>query len=545
MLSRIASIATLVAAIASPACSQQAPRSPGTVVLAIIGDVTVPVPVVAPAVTHVADVTDQMFLRLAFLKSGFQTIGDQALAPMLARSWRRIDGRTLRFELDPRARWHDGTPVTSRDVVFTWQLMNNPQVGTDRAVLEPIESIAVDGPGAFTVRFRRAFQEQLYLVAFNIQPLPAHLLSGVPAESIATSEFARQPVGNGPYRFGRRVAGQFVELTADPSFFLGRPGIGRLVFRVVGDPVARLNMLLSGEIDVMDMLPATAMPQVRAHRELRVATFMSNLLMYARFNSRSPADTSKQHPILADRAVREALVASLDRTAMARSAFGPNTLVPDAAQSVTWSWIAPVAARKAASGVAQTRAALAAAGWRDSDGDGIVDRNGLPLRLGLLYPNTSGLRNAVALQMQAMWKAAGIDAQLDRVDPAVYSQRRRAGAFDVEITAVNQDASPMSLAQSWTCASAAEALSSNNARWCDAEFDRLLAAAGTSRNPAADYRAALARMTHEAPAVFIAAPYNNMAIHSRLENIQVWPIKQWTSLWQWRVRRGAELPRDR
>ncbi|MEO5826717.1 MAG: ABC transporter substrate-binding protein [Gemmatimonadales bacterium] len=530
---------------ATSACAQASTGIRGTVVLAIPADVSVPVPVVGLPYTHVADVTDQLFLRLGFLKSSFRTVGDEALTPMLARSWRRVDSLTLAFELDPRATWHDGAPVTTHDVMFTWRLMVNPAVGTDHTVIEPIAGIDSTGARTFRVRFRRTFAEQLYLIGFNLQPLPAHLLERIAVDSITTSGYAAQPVGNGPFRFERRVPGEFVELRANSAFFLGTPTIGRVVFRVIPDPAARLNLLLSGELDVLEYVPPTAMPQVRAKRDLRVVTFMSNLVLYGRFNTRAADDTARAHPVLGDRAVREALVSALDRGVMAQRIYGRNASVPGAVQSVSWSWIRPVRGTAGAASRAKVRAALANAGWRDRDGDGILDRNGVPLRVGILYPQTSAVRNDFALQMQAMWRAVGIDAHLERLPGPVVAERLNAGRFDVEMGSVNQDASPMSLTQSWSCASAREARSSNKARWCNPEFDRLLANAMIDKDPVPGYRAALAHMARETPAAFLAAPYNNIALHSRFENVQVWPVKSWTSLWQWRVRRGAELPRDR
>ncbi len=533
------------ATASAPAGAQQrATPVRATVVLAIPGDVTTPLPVIGPGFTHSTDVADQLFLRLGFLKSTFQTIGDNALSPMLARSWRRIDPRTIVFELDPRARWHDGAPVTAGDVAFTWRLMTNPRVGSDRAVVEPIESVDSLAPHRVRVRFRRTFREQLYLAGFNFQPLPAHLLARMPAESIATSEYARHPVGNGPFRYERRVAGEFIELRADSTFFLGKPGIARVVFRVIGNPATKLTMLLNGELDVMDNLPPAAVIQARARPDLRVATFTSNLIVYARFNARAPGDSARTHSVLSDRRVRSALIGALDRRTMARNAFGPNAAVPDAVQSVTWNWVAHADSRRPRD-VAGARAMLAQAGWRDSDADGILDRAGVPLRVGILYPSTSSMRNDFAVQMQAMWRDVGVDAHLERVEGPVYGERRMSGRFDIDVTAVNQDPSPMSLVQSWSCAAAAEARSSNTAHWCDAEFDRLVSSATAADNPTPGYRRALARMASEAPAIFLAAPYNQVALHARYENVQIWPIKAWTSLWQWRVRPGAELPRDR
>lgn len=227
----------------------------GTVVLATGQDPALPIPFIGTSTQGNADVADQLFLRLGTITSAFRTGGDRSLDPQLARSWRREDALTLVFELDPRARWHDGTPVTARDVAFTWTIASNPRVNPNQAPLAFVESVTATGPRTVRVRFREASSEQLYTFAFGMQPLPAHLLSGIAPEAIATSDFARFPVGNGPYRWERRVPGQFVELRADTTFYLGRPGIHRLVIRVASDPSARLNLMLGGQVDVLDNLP--------------------------------------------------------------------------------------------------------------------------------------------------------------------------------------------------------------------------------------------------------------------------------------------------
>ncbi|MBK6494032.1 MAG: hypothetical protein IPG05_02845 [Gemmatimonadetes bacterium] len=109
----------------------------------------------------------------------------------------------------------------------------------------------------------------------------------------------------------------------------------------------------------------------------------------------------------------------------------------------------------------------------------------------------------------------------------------------------NQDVTPSSLTQRWSCAAASDSASLNTLRWCDPTFDRLLASAETAANPVAAYRTALARMAREVPAIVLAAPLNQVAVHRRYANVQIWPAKSWLSLWQWRVRPEAALARDR
>ncbi|MBL0180080.1 MAG: peptide ABC transporter substrate-binding protein [Gemmatimonadetes bacterium] len=516
---------------------------PGTVVFAIGEDPTLPLPAITDR-TADTDLADQLFLRLAILGPTFRTAGDRAMTPMLARQWQRIDPRTLVFELDPRARWQDGTPVTARDVVFTWQLMMDPVVGKGRIMMEPVASVDAMGTGKVRVRFKRPFAEQLYLFAFNMQPLPAHLLEGIAPTAIARSDFAAGPIGNGPYRYLRRVPGQFVELRADPTFFLGAPTIARVVLRIAPDATARTNLLLAGETDVMGDVQAPDVPKIRAVPSLALLNISHNLLLWVGINQRRPG-TDAPHPMLADRRVREALRLALDRRTMATGVFGPGTGVPDAAQSQLWAWVTAGGLVGTPQNVARARALLTEAGWRDTNGDGIVERNGMPLRLQLIYPNTSGARHSLALQAQAMWRAVGIEVVLDRIERTAFTERMLAGRFDLTIDAANQDVTPSSLTQRWSCAAAREPTSLNTIRWCDPTFDRLLANAETSPDPVASYRAAFARMAIEVPAIILAAPLNQVAVHTRYANVQLWPAKSWLSLWQWRVRPDAALPRDR
>jgi peptide/nickel transport system substrate-binding protein len=424
-------------------------------------------------------------------------------------------------------------------------LRTNPALNPAYATLEPIDSVTARDSLTIRVHYRRAFGEQVYLFTNDFQPLPAHLLASLPADSIATSPFARHPIGNGPFRWERREPGQFIELRADSTFFLGRPGVSRIVIRVAADPAARLNLLLSGETDAMDNVPAAQLAQVQADTAVRVLHVPNNLLLYALFNFRSATAPGRPHPILGDLRVREALTLALDRTAIARNIFGDAVRVPNAAQSQLWSWITGGTISTAAPDTARARALLADAGWQDSNGDGVLDRHGVPLALDLIYPGTSAPRDAFAVQAEARWKALGVAVRLERLEGPVWGQRHSTGKFDIDIVAVQQDPSPSSLAQSWSCAAANQAGSSNVAHWCDPVFDSLRSVAETAPDGIAAWRAVLDRMASQYPAIFIAAPANVVAVHRRFDRAEVMPVKQWIALWQWRVRPGADLPRDR
>ncbi|MGH7583699.1 MAG: ABC transporter substrate-binding protein, partial [Gemmatimonadales bacterium] len=302
----------LLLACAPAAAQQVAPHA--TVVYAVGAEPTLPVPVLAANDEANIDVSDQLFLHLVTFAPGGNVTGDHALLPSLARSWRRIDPLTLVFEIDPRARWQDGVPVTAHDVIYTWRLITNPRLGGDQSRFESVASVDSVGPRDVRVRFKRPSPEQVYVFGFLVQPVPAHLLEHMSPDAIGASNFVAHPIGDGPFRFERRVPGQFVELRADSTFFLGKPTIYRIIFRYVEDPAARLNLFLTGETDVLDNIPLPALAQIRNDPDARLVDVASNNLLYFLFNTRSPSDTSKPNPLFDDIQVRRALALALDRS---------------------------------------------------------------------------------------------------------------------------------------------------------------------------------------------------------------------------------------
>ena len=173
-------------------------------------------------------ITDLIFLRLADLGEGMNTVGDEGFVPQLASSWSRLDSLRVRFSLDQRASWHDGEPVTARDVVFTFAVYSDTAISSPMAsnIDKITEVIEVD---ELTVEFRfsTVYPEQLFDAVYHMRILPSHHLDSIVMADLPGHPASRDPVGSGPYRLARWVPDQFLELHADTSFFLGRAGMRR------------------------------------------------------------------------------------------------------------------------------------------------------------------------------------------------------------------------------------------------------------------------------------------------------------------------------
>src|SRR5258706_1320803 len=178
------------------------------------------------------DIGEQLFLKLADVGMSENTLGDEDFQPLLAQTWEWDSPLTLVFHLDPRARWHDGQPVTAADVEFTFNAYTDSAVASPfRPKLRRIASVTQRDSLTAVFRFRERYPEMFYDAVYHMRILPAHLLRPVPRDQWRTAQFGREPVGDGPYRFVRWQSAQSIELVADSTFFLGRPGIRRLIWR--------------------------------------------------------------------------------------------------------------------------------------------------------------------------------------------------------------------------------------------------------------------------------------------------------------------------
>jgi peptide/nickel transport system substrate-binding protein len=522
-----------VSAVRPPPAPAQ--RGPASIVIVTGQQATTPVPTLLEGAQNSSanqDLADQLFLRLAGLGPGLVTAGDREFVPLLAKSWTRRDSLTLAFELDPRARWHDGAPITSRDVLFTMRRARDPAIAPRLAnVTRRIAAVEGEGDHVVVFRFREVYAEQFYDATFHTAIIPAHLLEHLPATAEAWAPFVASPIGSGPYRWVRRQEGEFIELAANRDFFLGAPAIGRVIIRVAVDPNARLNLLLSGEADATENIPPplSNVALVEATDRLKVVPVPSSVLGYLVFNYRDPGDSTRPHPILGDRDVRRALILALDRQSLVQSVLGQFGTIPYGPASAQL-WISHGTPEPARQDQTTARRLLSGRGWVDRDQDGVREnRTGQPLVLRLQLAASSEQRVRMGLMIQEQLRQVGVRLELLRLEPAVWLERRAAGNFDIDFSSANQDPSPSGLAYSWSCDGAG-----NAGHYCDRGADSLLFRAMAS--PVADSRLwqdFLERVEDNAPAAFLYTQAYVAGVNRRFREVIIRPVSPWGSLWRW------------
>jgi peptide/nickel transport system substrate-binding protein len=336
---------------------------------------------------------------------------DFNLVPDLAESWEiGEDQRVVTFRLRPGVVWEDGTPFTAEDCVFTWKLMSDPLTPTAYGEnFVQIESAEAVDPLTFRVVYKRVMAAAVDNWAFSI--MPKHLLEG---QDLDSSPLARKPVGNGPFRLKEWLVGQRVTLEANPDYWEGRPYLDRLITKLIPDTATQWMELATGALDMMSLEPdrwlqAKGNPSVAAAYDLhRTSAF---LYTYLGFNLHDPR--------LADVRVRRAIAFAIDKDEVVDGVlmgFG----LPSNGPFRPDMWMCNQNVKPYPFDPQQAKRLLAEAGWTDSDGDGVVEKDGQKFVLTIMTNQGNRLREQTGLVIQARLKDVGIDVKLRIVEWAAF-----------------------------------------------------------------------------------------------------------------------------
>lgn len=489
-------------------------------------------------------IADLAYERLAEIRPSLNTIGSEDFDPMLARDWSwGPDSLSITFRLAPGARWHDGRPVTSRDVRFTIARYQDPAVGSnDGTYLKAIDSVTTPDSLTATFWFSRRYPEQFYDAAARASILPEHLLGDVRPDSLRFHAHATAPVGSGRWRVVRHEPGRIVELAANTEYHLGRPHLDRVVMTVAADPTTATTQLLTGEADLYEALRLENMGEVANSRTIvaRVAPGMAYSFMA--FNFRDPAAPSRPHPVLGDVAVRRALAMAVDRAGLVRGIM--DSLGTVGAGPFPRSLpVADTTAPHPAFSTADAGAALDAAGWRDADGDGVREKDGRPLALRIIVPTSSALRQRLAVALQQQLKPAGVALEIATLELNAFMQEQNAGKFDLTLGSwVLTDGSPSGLRNTWGTRGA-----QNVGHYANPAFDAQVDSGNAAFDPAqrrAHFGRAFRIIAEDVPAVWLYEPHNALGISRRFVTPELRPTGWWLDLHEWWIPADRRTPRD-
>ena len=540
-------LAVTVAACSEPA-STPARANGGTLVVSVGGDPETLLPPLASTTTAQV-IGDLVYDRLAEIGDSLNTVGDEGFRPRLARSWTWApDSLSVTFEMDPRARWHDGIPVTARDVAFTYKVYTDSANGSPFVVtLAGIDSVTAPDGAHAVIWFHQRSPMQFYDAVNTMLILPQHVLGNLRGPALRASSLSRTPLGSGRFRFEKWNAAQSIELVADTSNYRGRPGLDRFIVTIAPDFNTAVTRLLGGEADMLEQVPANALADLAKDTSIRITLRPGLDYNFVQLNLIDPKHPPKPHRLFADRALRRALTMALDRKSIVRNAYDSLAAVAIGptvrAYPTTDTTLAPLPfSRDSAIRI------LDSLGWKDTNRDGVRDKNGAPLEFNLGVPSSSKSRNTMAVLIQEQLRQVGVKVNIEPLDFPTFIDRETRRDFDALIGGWHVEPSPGGIRQTWGTAGADAPGGTNYGsyrnRFFDAQVDSALSAA-TFGERRAHFTSAYRIIIDDAPAIWLAEPHQIMAVHKRIRTVGVRPDAWWANLADWSIPESERIARDR
>lgn len=486
--------------------SDSAPHRGGTVVVAIPSEPKSLMPYAPRAQgTPASDILGMIFPYLVATDSDLVSY-----SPQLATRWEwEPDGTSLTFHLRDDARWEDGVPVTAEDVSFSFEVARDTLVGwpTMRWKRE-IERCEVLDPHTVRYHFSRVPREALRFAKEGFV-IPKHLLDNVPRDAWAQSEFAKHPVGCGPFRLESWDAAQRLVLVRNPTYWEPElPRLERIVMRIVPDAATRVRLLGAGELDFVDELTSRDADLLHAGASpVRILTCKGRDYDYLAFNLRDPLFASVR--------VREALTRAIDREGIVNSLL-QGYAEPLDGPVVPIMWAHDPDLPRQPYDPEGARRLLEADGWRDTDGDGWLDRDGRKLAFTVMLVNDNERRRTVVVAVQSQWKDIGVQADVQMLERSTLGERRIQGRYEVLYAGWGTNIA-MELEPIWGCNGRA-----NFMGYCNPRVDSLIAVAADQQYATATptLHAAQRLIAADCPYVFMYSSFNVAGTSNRLHGVQ-------------------------
>ena len=427
--------------------------------------------------------------------------------PTVANGGVAADGKSVTWKLKQDVKWSDGTPFTAEDVVFTYEFVSNPDVGAVTAgTYEVVESVEAIDDYTVKVNFKEVNPAwSLVFVGGEGMILPKHIYEPYNGANAREAPANLNPVGTGAYRVVDFRPGDNIVYEPNPEFRKADDlGFERIELKGGGDATSAARAVLqTGDADFAYNLQVEApvLEELEASGRGEVVSNYGALMERIIINHSDPNKVAPSgerssvefpHPFLSDRTVRQAFELASDRDTIAEQLYGvtgkatPNFLVapPEyASPNTSYQY-----------DLERAKQLLDEAGWKDTNGNGIRDKNGTEMQL-VFQTSVNPLRQKTQAVAKQGLESIGVGVELKSIDPSVYFSSDSSNEDTVEhfyadlqmYTTGNTSPDPAAYMNFMTCDQIPQKENNwsgdNNSRYCNPEYDRLWQEASQELDP--------------------------------------------------------------
>lgn len=334
------------------------------------------------------------------------------------------DNLEYTVKLKEGVKWHDGEEMNADDLVFAYSLMKNPDVVSERKSnfesLEKIEKI-----DDYTVKFTlNRIDVTFYPTTLgSYGPLPEHILGDVDPATIHENEFNYKPIGTGPFKFEEWKDGEYVKVVKNEDYFEGAPHLDSITMRIITDANAMIAALSAGEVDYYPGVKGPDLETVKAIDGVKVEEGLGLAYTFLGFNQKQER--------FQDKRVRQAFTHAVNKEAIVETIMqgaGQAAQAPDSPLMWTYNDEVP----EFEYDIEKAKALLKEAGWEDTNGNGIVDKDGVEMSFKISTNQGNKVREDIAVVLQQQFKEIGVEAKPDIVEWGAFIERVSAPNWDYD-----------------------------------------------------------------------------------------------------------------
>lgn len=317
------------------------------------------------------------------------------------------DGKVWTFKLRDDVKWHDGMPFSADDVLFTIRTIQNPGFEGDPGLAEVWRSVKAEKVDQFEVRFTLGQAYAPFLSYTTLSILPAHVLRDVPAGQLSMDIFNTQPVGTGPFMLkDQTLSARSVTLVANKQYYGDHPYVDGIRFQFYPNYEAALTALKQGEVQSVNYVPPAEAFKLTGDSSVR--------LYSAELSNCTILFLNLRLPIFSDKLVRQAIAYGVDRNYIVdRLLYGQGTVANSPVLPTSWAYDKNI--KQYNFDRAKAQGLLDQAGWVDTNGDGIREKNGSKMAF-TIVTNDQPERVAIANEIADNLKSLGMQVNVESKD---------------------------------------------------------------------------------------------------------------------------------
>lgn len=439
------------------------------------------------------------------------------LKPLLAESWEISEDKlSFIFTLKKNVKWHDGTPFTASDIVFSYNRIVDPKVDSPHLKSYYKDVKSVEALDDYKVKF--VYSEPYFLALEFCGGMPI-----VPKHIFENADFnnhpaGRSPIGTGPYKFVEWKTGTEITLEKNLDYWNEKPNIEKVIFKIISDDTVKFQLLKNGNLDVAGLTP------IEWDKQSSSEAFATNYNKHAYFTPNySFIGWNQKKSYFSDKNVRRAMTHFLDRELVL------NKILLDLGTVVTSPFFLkspeyPKYIEPFEYSPEKAVRLLNDAGWVDSDGDGIRDKDGVKFEFEFLIPNGSDTGEKIATILKEEIKKHGIVMNIRKTEWAVFTQRLNQRKFDAVTLAwsMGVESDPY---QIWSSTQTQQG--SNFVGFVNEEAEQLINTARREfdRKKRIQLYNRFSEIVHdEQPYTFLFCRQSTVAINKRFQNVKIYPL---------------------